>query len=63
MLFVDMIYRFDIAGFVTRFGNPDWARTNEAAVRTAPEVSAVVEGGATCIGKTVVDEMAFGHAL
>ncbi|XXG63327.1 hypothetical protein AAC387_Pa05g1550 [Persea americana] len=50
---------FDIDGFVTGFGNPDWARTHEAATRTSPAVSAVVEGGATCIGKTVIDEMAF----
>ncbi|KAM7479639.1 hypothetical protein LguiA_027852 [Lonicera macranthoides] len=51
---------FDIDGYVTGFGNPDWARTHEAASRTSPVVSALVEGGATCIGKTVLDEMAFG---
>ncbi|CAL5374176.1 unnamed protein product [Camellia sinensis] len=51
---------FDIDGFVTGFGNPDWARTHEAASQTSPVLSALIEGGATCIGKTVVDEMAFG---
>ncbi|CAK9153615.1 unnamed protein product [Ilex paraguariensis] len=50
---------YDIDGFVTGFGNPDWAKTHEAASRTSHVVSALVEGGATCIGKTVVDEMAF----
>lgn len=50
---------FDIDGYVTGFGNPDWARTHEAASRTASVVSTVVEGGATCVGKTVIDEMAF----
>uniref|UniRef100_A0A7C9FIU3 Amidase n=1 Tax=Opuntia streptacantha TaxID=393608 RepID=A0A7C9FIU3_OPUST len=50
---------FDIEGYVTGFGNPDWARTHEAACKTASVVSAVVEGGATCVGKTVIDEMAF----
>lgn len=50
---------FDIDGYVTGFGNPDWARTHEAASRTSPVVAALVEGGATCIGKTVVDEMAY----
>ncbi|PSS26689.1 Translocon at the outer membrane of chloroplasts like [Actinidia chinensis var. chinensis] len=50
---------FDIDGFVTGFGNPDWVRTHEAASRTAFVVSALVEGGATCVGKTVVDEMAY----
>ncbi|KAI8019953.1 Translocon at the outer membrane of chloroplasts 64 [Camellia lanceoleosa] len=50
---------FDIDGFVTGFGNPDWARTHEAASQTSPVLSALIEGGATCIGKTVVDEMAY----
>ncbi|KAJ0749930.1 putative amidase [Helianthus annuus] len=51
---------FDINGFVTGFGNPDWERTHEAASQTSPVVSALVDGGATCVGKTVVDEMSFG---
>ncbi|KAJ4961745.1 hypothetical protein NE237_021655 [Protea cynaroides] len=50
---------FDINGYITGFGNPDWIRTHEAAARTSPVVSAVIEGGATCVGKTVVDEMAY----
>lgn len=51
---------FDINGFVTGFGNPDWERTHEAASQTSAVVSALVDGGATCVGKTVVDEMSFG---
>ncbi|KAL9263558.1 Outer envelope protein 64, chloroplastic-like protein, partial [Drosera capensis] len=50
---------FDINGHVTEFGHPDWARTHEAASQTALVVSTMVEGGATCVGKTVVSEMAF----
>ncbi|EEF31906.1 translocon at the outer membrane of chloroplasts 64 [Ricinus communis] len=50
---------FDIEGYVTGFGHPDWARTHEAASQTSLVVSALVEGGATCIGKTVVDELAY----
>ncbi|KAF2317493.1 hypothetical protein GH714_023027 [Hevea brasiliensis] len=50
---------FDIEGYVTGFGHPDWVRTHEAASRTSPVVSVLVEGGATCIGKTVVDELAY----
>lgn len=50
---------FDVEGFVTGFGNPDWARTHEAASQTSPVVLALVEGGSTCIGKTIVDDMAF----
>lgn len=54
-----MLLRFDIEGHVTGFGNPDWARTHDAASRTSAVVAALVEGGATCTGKTVVDEMAY----
>ncbi|KAL1553920.1 Outer envelope protein 64, chloroplastic [Salvia divinorum] len=51
---------FDIEGLVTGFGNPDWSRTHEPATRTCPVVAALVDGGATCVGKTVVDDMALG---
>lgn len=44
---------------MTGFGHPDWARTHEAASRTAHVVSTLVQGGATCVGKAVVDELAF----
>ncbi|XP_026386779.1 outer envelope protein 64, chloroplastic-like [Papaver somniferum] len=50
---------FDIDGYVTGFGNPEWEKTHEPASRTAPVVSSAVEGGATCVGKTVVDELAY----
>ncbi|XP_031283292.1 amidase 1-like [Pistacia vera] len=49
---------FDVEGYVTGFGHPEWARTHSAATSTAPAVLAVLRGGATCIGKTVMDEMA-----
>eukprot|EP00262_Sarcandra_glabra_P004369 TRINITY_DN15334_c0_g1_i1.p1 TRINITY_DN15334_c0_g1~~TRINITY_DN15334_c0_g1_i1.p1 ORF type:complete len:653 (-),score=115.88 TRINITY_DN15334_c0_g1_i1:547-2319(-) len=50
---------FYIKGYVTGFGNPDWANSHEPATRTSLAVSAVVDGGATCVGKTVIDEMAY----
>ncbi|KAM4119214.1 hypothetical protein ACJW30_03G042600 [Castanea mollissima] len=50
---------FDVDGYVTGFGNPDWARTHPAATSTAPAVLAILRGGATCVGKTVLDEMAY----
>ncbi|WOK95988.1 amidase 1 [Canna indica] len=50
---------FDINGCVTGFGNPDWARTHAAASSTAPVVLAALGAGATCVGKTVMDEMAY----
>lgn len=51
--------RFDITGCATGFGNPDWARTHTAATFTAAAVLAVLEAGATCVGKTVMDELAY----
>ncbi|KAK6795696.1 hypothetical protein RDI58_009151 [Solanum bulbocastanum] len=51
---------FDVNGFVTGFGNPDWSRTHEPASQTSTVVTSLVEGGATCTGRTVVDDMAFG---
>ncbi|XP_058183248.1 amidase 1-like isoform X5 [Rhododendron vialii] len=50
---------FDMEGYVTGFGNPDWARTHSAATTTAPAVLAMLSGGATCMGRTVMDEMAY----
>ncbi|KAM7478001.1 hypothetical protein LguiA_026214 [Lonicera macranthoides] len=50
---------FDVDGYVTGFGNPDWARTHSAATSTAPSVLALLAEGATCVGKTVMDEMAY----
>ncbi|GKV20649.1 hypothetical protein SLEP1_g30747 [Rubroshorea leprosula] len=35
---------FDVNGYVTGFGNPDWARTHPAATSTAPAVLAVLGG-------------------
>ncbi|GLU12900.1 hypothetical protein SLE2022_295560 [Rubroshorea leprosula] len=50
---------FDIEGYVTGFGHPDWVRAHEAASRTSAVVLTLVEGGATCVGKTVVDELGY----
>ncbi|TVU04328.1 hypothetical protein EJB05_50094 [Eragrostis curvula] len=50
---------FDISGRVTGFGNPDWARTHAPAATTSPVVLATLAAGATSVGKTVMDEMAY----
>lgn len=50
---------FDIDGYVTGFGNPDWAATHEAAPRTSPLILSLIQGGATCTGKTLLDELGF----
>jgi amidase len=51
---------FDIAGIVTTGGNPDWARTHEAAAANAPVVAALLAAGARVVGKTRTVELAFG---
>jgi amidase len=51
---------FDVAGYVTGGGNPDWKRTHEAATRTAWAVQVLVEAGATMVGKTITDELTRG---
>ncbi|CAM9903264.1 unnamed protein product [Discosporangium mesarthrocarpum] len=50
---------FDIAGFVTGCGNPDWARTHEPATATAGAVQLLLDAGATLVGKTITEELAF----
>jgi len=51
---------FDVAGHVSGAGNPDWLRTHAAADETAPAVQRLLDAGADLIGKTVMDELAFG---
>ncbi|KAL2942123.1 Amidase 1 [Bienertia sinuspersici] len=50
---------FDVEGYATGFGNPDWARTHTIAKSTAPAVLALLRAGATCVGRTVMDEVAY----
>ncbi len=49
----------DIAGAVTGGGNPDWAASHGPALHDAPAVHALREAGASIVGKTVTDELAF----
>jgi amidase len=51
---------FDVAGFVTTGGNPDWGRTHGTAAGTAPVVAALLAAGANMVGKTKTVELAFG---
>ena len=50
---------YDISGFVTGCGNPDWARTHGPAAATAPLVRKLLDAGATVAGKTITDELAY----
>lgn len=51
---------FDVAGRVTGAGSPDWLRTHSPATRTARAVQQLLDAGACLIGKTIMDELAFG---
>jgi hypothetical protein len=56
-------FSFQIEGYVAGFGNPDWKRTHAAASRTAVAVTNLLKQGATCVGRTVMDELGFGFVL
>ncbi len=51
---------YDVEGAVTGFGNPDWGRLHGPAVATAPVVLALLEAGASLVGKTKTVELAYG---
>jgi amidase len=51
---------FDVAGFPTTYGNPDWARTHPAATGTAAAITALLQAGAGLRGKTKTVELAYG---
>jgi amidase len=51
---------FDVAGVPTGGGNPDWARANPLPTRHAWAVQALLDAGATLIGKTMTDEVSLG---
>ena len=51
---------FPIAGMPTTAGNPDWRDSHpQPSDVTAPSVTALLEAGATLIGKTLTDELAY----
>ncbi|MBR0673720.1 amidase [Neoroseomonas soli] len=51
---------YDVAGSVTGYGNPDWARTHPPATSDAGVVAALLEAGARLVGKTKTVELAYG---
>lgn len=50
---------YDIAGYKTGFGSPDWLATHDAATRTAPAVTTLLAAGADLAGKTQTDELTY----
>ena len=51
---------FDVKGYVTGAGNPDWAKTHPAARANAWAVQTLLDTGSTLVGKTVTDEISLG---
>jgi amidase len=51
---------FDVAGYPTGGGNPDWARRQPLPSRHAWAVQRLLDAGATLIGKTITDEVSLG---
>ena len=50
---------FDVAGHKTGFGSPDWLHTHEAAKAHSVVAKKLLDAGATLVGKTHTEEMAF----
>ena len=50
---------FDLAGVPTAAGSPDWMKTHEVPSQDSPIAEQVLAAGATLIGKTQTDEMAW----
>jgi amidase len=51
---------FDVAGYPTGGGNPDWARNQPVPWRHAWAVQRLLDAGAKLTGKTVTDEVSLG---
>lgn len=50
---------YDVAGHMTGCGSPDWAKTHDKATGNAPAVQMLLDAGATLVGKTHTDEIAY----
>jgi len=51
---------FDVAGYPTGGGNPDWAAYNPMPTRHAWAVQTLLDAGATLVGKAITDEVSLG---
>jgi len=50
---------FDVEGHTCCCGNPDWLASHAPATRTAAVITRLLDAGATLVGKTITDELAF----
>jgi amidase len=53
---------FAVTGYAACGGSPDWLRTHPPAEQTASAVHVLLDAGATLVGKTQLDELAFSLA-
>ncbi len=51
---------FDVAGYPTGGGNPDWGRGKPVPTAHAWAVQTLLDAGASLIGKTITDEVSLG---
>ncbi|MGH6795992.1 MAG: amidase family protein, partial [Methylocella sp.] len=49
----------DVAGYVSRNGNPAWAASHSPATLDAPALDQLLAAGGRLVGKTHMDEMAY----
>ncbi len=50
---------FHIAGYPTSAGNPDWLASHVIPTETSPVITELLKQGATLVGKTITDELAY----
>lgn len=50
---------FDIKGFVTGGGSPEWSRTHARATSNAAAVEKILDAGGAIVGKAHMDELAY----
>jgi amidase len=50
---------FDVAGHITGCGNPDWEKSHKPALKDATAVKILLDAGASLLGKTHTDELAY----
>jgi len=51
---------FDVAGYPTGGGNPDWAAHHPVPTTHAHAVARLLDAGASLVGKTITDEISLG---
>lgn len=50
---------FDVEGYVTGAGNPQWLASHQPARSTSPLIIALLKQGAACVGRVQTDELAY----